>query len=311
MRIMPRCSSPWPKLPSRTSGAVLNKSGWTGSNRSTTIYRAAFQHLIEVSPTLEKALRLGAALENFLSVRGQYGEWADLLETALDDPAVSPPSAVRAAALKTAGALLMARYGPRRALARYEECLLIARGLDDRSLTSEILTRLAWIRFLQRDYAAAAALIDEGLILARDIADRRWIAGLLVRRGQVLCGTDPDQARADFEQALRLVRTMGNSHRVAYVLGNLGMAELIWSNLDAAKGRLEESRRIHLELRDDEAVVSDLHYLCLTGLLQQNISTAIQLSTEALIRGQTLSNTFALPYSLLCRGAVPQCRPRV
>jgi predicted ATPase len=259
--------------------------------------RTAFRYFTETPSAIEKALRLGVALEYFWEFRGLYGEGADLLAAALDTPEAAHPTAVRAAALKTAGSLLMYRDGPRAASARFDEGLAIAQRLGDPGLTSDHLSNIAFAQFFQGDQAGALELVEEGLRLAREIADTRRLTNLLRRRAVFVSAEDPDQARADLGEAFG--HAGEDKILVAAILGELGLVELGAGNLDVARTSLEEVLALHLELHDDEIVVEDLQSLCLTALLQEDVAAAVRFSTDALRRCGADGNTRLLCYSFL------------
>ena len=259
--------------------------------------RTAFMYFIETPSAIEKALRLGIALEDFWMTRGLYGEGAELVEAALSTDEGARSTAVRSAALKTAGELLLRRDGPRAASARFGEGLAIAQRLGDQGLASDHLQQISWVRFTQGDHAGAFELVDEGLRRARDSGDARRIKGLLRRRATIVLTEDPDQARADLQEVLGIGGN--NKMQLAGVLSDLGLADLAGGNLDVARASLEEARDTYLELHDDEGVVVALENLCLTALGQDDLMAAVRFSTDALTRCRLLGKSRLLSYCIL------------
>jgi predicted ATPase/class 3 adenylate cyclase len=259
--------------------------------------RTAIAYFTETPSATEKALRLGIAMEDFWLLRGLYGEGADLLTAALDRLEAAQPTAVRAAALRTAGLLLTYRDGQRAGSPCFEEGLAIARRLGDPGLISDHLANIAVARFSQGDNTGALELVDEGLRMARDIADNRRMMQVLNRRAQFVLTEDPDRARADLEEALGCAGE--NKIEVAWIHGDLGVAELQAGNLDAARASLEEALDLNLELHADYMVVSELGNLCLTALLQEDLVAAVRFCTDALRRCQVEGNTDLLAYGIL------------
>jgi tetratricopeptide (TPR) repeat protein len=131
----------------------------------------------------ELALRLGTALWRFWHVRGHWREGRDRLGAILSMPGSAARDRLRARALDAAGALA-----------------------HD-----------------QGDLAAAAALHEESLAIARECDDPETIASALNNLGNVARdqGNHP-RATASYEAALDAWRALGNMPRVAMALNNLG-----------------------------------------------------------------------------------------
>ena len=123
--------------------------------------RYALDAAAELPGQATKGLRLLAATQRFVEVRGLFKEASDVFARLLAHPDAAPRDAIRAAALAAAGRLAwVADDMP--ACCRYqEEALAIFRELGDRHGSARALADLAFLAFDKSDLPGARALLDE------------------------------------------------------------------------------------------------------------------------------------------------------
>src|SRR5262249_21778705 len=133
-------------------------------------------------PDPEPGLRLAAALREFWQARGHAAEGAGVLRAFLDAPAAQAATLPRAPALAGAAGLLETTDGYAIAGDYCEEALAIARGAGDEYLVAEALYERAWVLLRQGQPSAALPLIEQGLALARSLAEPHLTARVLTAR---------------------------------------------------------------------------------------------------------------------------------
>ncbi|MBV9281078.1 MAG: helix-turn-helix domain-containing protein, partial [Chloroflexi bacterium] len=124
----------------------------------------------------EMALRLCAALRLFWDMRGYFVEGCGWLEEALALPGDVDP-AIRASALRAAGALQWRRGATGQAEAMLERGLALSRGLDDRVGVADALSCLGALAVAEGEVERADSLLEESLTLQRACGDT-WGAAI-------------------------------------------------------------------------------------------------------------------------------------
>ena len=170
----------------------------------------------------ETALRLGAALRPYWTIRGHPREGRTWLERALARAPDMPPAA-RADALRAAGslALLQADYDAGRS--HFEDALALYRALDQPKEVSHAIAGLAAIAISRGDTERGATLLDAAAALLPAAEDRRASASLLHSRGLLaFYRGDYDQAAALMSEALAGFRAQGHVWGEGMALAHLG-----------------------------------------------------------------------------------------
>ncbi|MFB7720572.1 BTAD domain-containing putative transcriptional regulator [Nocardia sp. NPDC056100] len=99
------------------------------------------------------------------------------------------------------------------------------RSIGDRWAIAATLDKLTAVAELRGDHGTALTLIDEAIAMGTELGMVADIADLLSRRGDICAGGDEaerDRARADYERAAELARTIGASDMRANALRGLG-----------------------------------------------------------------------------------------
>jgi predicted ATPase len=175
--------------------------------------RAALRWTME-SGEAELGLRLAGALGWFWSFHGHYSEgrrWLEGLLGVAGGGGAAALAATRAKALSSAGHLAI----------------------------------------YQGDYSRAAALLEESLVMFRDLGDKGGIAGSLLRLG-ITARYQGDYRRAVAleEESLRLFRDLGDKYGITHTLMNLGAAATDQGDYRRATALEEESLRLSQDLGD-------------------------------------------------------------
>ena len=191
------------------------------------------------APAAEAALRLAGAIERYWFLRAKQ-EGLAWLERALAC-GEGAPAGPRAKALHAAAwiAAFLDDARPERWQPLAEASLAEYRRTGDRLGAAEAL--FAWGLFLQPwDYARGAALVEEGLTLAREAGDPLRIAWALVTVGffaDLQRADERARARAAAEEALPLLRQAGDTMcivSVQNILGRVALQEGDYGRAEAA-----------------------------------------------------------------------------
>jgi predicted ATPase/DNA-binding CsgD family transcriptional regulator len=239
----------------------------------------------------EMALRLGAALGQFWTVRGHWSEGWSFLERALaGSKGVAAPARVKA--LMAAGHLAFAQSENDRAAALYGESLAQCRELGDRAGVALSLRWLAGIAERRGTVAVARRLSEESLALCREAGDREGIASSLVNLGRI-ASLQGEYVRAISlrEESLALFRALGNSQRIAFALCGLAYT-LFLSQGDPAKvfALLEESLAVCREVGYREGIAVVLSSLGEVILQQGDTVTARSRLQESVLLSREIGN---------------------
>ena len=145
-------------------------------------------------------LRLAASLWEFWFVRGHLSEGRRWLDLALARSGVwaGEASAARAKALHGAGNLAWLQGYYTEAQVLLEESLILYRQLGDQKGTATTLMKQGWVAWHQGDYAGARDLHKESLVLFQQLGDQSSIASTLMNLANVA------QRQGDFAGARAL-----------------------------------------------------------------------------------------------------------
>lgn len=128
---------------------------------------------------VESGLRLAGALWRFWQVRGRVREGRSWLGQLLALSVSTTRTAGRAKALNAEGFLVFLQGDYAAAQAMLEEALAIWRELSDQRGIVEALCNLGLVRRCAGDFAVARALLDEALVRSRASGNRVWEARTL------------------------------------------------------------------------------------------------------------------------------------
>jgi predicted ATPase/DNA-binding CsgD family transcriptional regulator len=214
--------------------------------------RTALRWLVE-REEVEMALRLGAALCQFWTMRGHLSEGRQWLEGILSDSRMETVSMrARAKALRGAGVMAFTQGDYGRARALCQESLELFQKLGSRRGIAASINGLAFVALAGGDYATVSAMFEESLVLLRESGDKWSLADTLYFSALAASfrvdRTDTAAARSKVEESLVISRELGDQRGMAYSLNLLGFLSLLQGQWEAAGPLLEESLAIHKAL---------------------------------------------------------------
>jgi predicted ATPase/class 3 adenylate cyclase len=186
-------------------------------------------------------LQLVSALRRYWIFRGLLGLGYRTTREALACKSAQAPSELRCDALLGAGQVgaFMGRYAE--AQQDLEQCLAIARELDDPVRISAALQPLGLALLGRGESTAARRHLEEGLALAEKIGTPREVAGALNALAHT-ARTEGDFAAADplYERVLDIARKAGDADIIAVSLLNLALVATARGAHDRAQSQLLE-----------------------------------------------------------------------
>ncbi len=207
-------------------------------------------------------LRIAAALWRFWFIRGYVSEGREWLNRALSGAAGVDP-AVRANALDAASGLAWANGDLDRALTLGEECLAVYRELGDPSGIATALNAVGAVIADGGDTERARAIFEEELAIRRTLDNPRGLALVLSNLAEIMRYgddflTDVSGAGARFEEALALLRGVGDEAIVAHVTRQLAMIATAEGDIDRARTLLADTLAASQRLGDRRGVAAVL-----------------------------------------------------
>jgi tetratricopeptide (TPR) repeat protein len=160
---------------------------------------------------------------------------------------------------------------------------------------------------MEGDYSAAREFYEQALVIAREIGDRSgeglvlgnlgWIAGV---KGDYTTAHDYS------ERQLRISRQVGNRHLEAYALINLSFTTGALGDFNSALGFAEQGLALSQEIGNRSAEAWSLTCLGNSNLELNDLETAFEAHTQALQIRQSLAqpNLATEPLSGLARVAL-------
>ncbi len=140
---------------------------------------------------------------------------------------------------------------PREGRVWLSELRILAGPQSRTAAHARVLTGGGRLAYDQGDYAAARALHEESLDIARELGHLPAVAGSLGHLGDVAHQLgDYPQAQSLFEDALAILRQLNDRHGVAEVLNKLGLTVRCRGDHVAARRLYEEALLIGRELGD-------------------------------------------------------------
>ena len=223
--------------------------------------RSALQWSCE-SGAAETGVRLAGALGPFWQARGHLREGLGWIERTLSLPGAESLGAVRAKALRHAGALAARLADPVAARAALEESTAICRRLDDAWGLAASLNALGNVAFVQTDCAGARALFEESLDMARRYGWRHREGVQLGNCAFVLWHIgEHEAALARAEEALLVARQEGDPSEEARAHINAGRALCFLDRPVEAEARLRRAVALCRRARSPYLLTNALCYL--------------------------------------------------
>lgn len=216
--------------------------------------RATLEWLLACNET-DAALRLSGALGWFWYLRGHPGEGRSLLERTL----------------------AASRQGDQAELRQVRASALYVAG---------------WLAYGQLDLEQATMLLEEGLLLSRQVGDTRGAAAALDTLGMIESNYRGNAAAGDtlVEESLRLYREVGDVQGTATVLLTQGMLALFRGEFARAQQLYEESLAMFRASGDSWHIANVLHLLGWACYCQGAYAAARRLSEQSVVLFRSLGN---------------------
>jgi tetratricopeptide (TPR) repeat protein len=232
---------------------------------------------------LEGGLRLGAALARFWETRGHWSEGRERLQRVLTHSGAQARTRARCAALRSAGILACDQGDYATARALLDECLPLARELEEPRMLAVALNGLGAIAVHQGDFRAAASLFEESLAIRRQVGTPSEVASSLNNLGVVAWRQgDHEASRAFHEESLAIKREVGDIQGIAISLNSLGGLAGHRADWKTASALAEESLAIQRELGDPSGMAYALATLGDVANYQGDQETAQRYYEECL-----------------------------
>jgi uncharacterized protein HemY len=160
------------------------------------------------------------------------------------------------------------------------------------SLRAHLMKWTGYIVRMQGEYAAASEVLEESLVLFRELGDRAGVADVLAELGQCAVAQEQfERAALQFEESLGLLQATGNRAGVLYVLeAQVQLAEDRGDYTRAGK-LLEQARALAQSLGDTHFVAMCDMEFGQQALLRGDGAAAEVLLHEALLVQQHLNDT--------------------
>jgi non-specific serine/threonine protein kinase len=209
------------------------------------------------------ALRMAGSLVYFCYfwfARGNLlSEWQHRIQLALSRPEGMERTLARAKALNGLGFMYWADMYPTDRRLELEEALEIARELGDQRNTATALRYLGLLASMQGDYVEARSLLEQSLESWRMMGPegKGGVSWTLTFLGDVaLNQKELNEARSIYEEAVAILREIGDKNFLAYSVRRLGL--LAWREKDFARAiaLCRESLSLNRELGDPRGVLA-------------------------------------------------------
>ena len=177
--------------------------------------------------------------------------------------------------------------------------VLAEAGDGDTIYRSRALIGAGGLAFLQCEYSSSEKMLNEGLRLARVLADRESIATALQLLGSVNRERGRYQRAIELHQeSLALWRALGNKRGIGRSLNYIGFASWLHGDFERTEEVCEETLSLFRELGDKEGVVWALMNLAAVKYYTELYEQAVALCREALTLSREIGYKEGIAWSL-------------
>ncbi len=211
--------------------------------------RYALDAAAELPGQVAKGLRMMAATQRFVEVRGLFKEASDAFAALLAHPDAQGRDAIRAQALAAAGRLQWVADDTASCTRYHEEALSLFRELGDAAGTARALADLAFLALDKGELDRTRTLLEEATSLAASVPDPRLAAHVHHIWGVIAAG-EGDFTRAlslDLENLARF-REVGDTWLAIILAWSVGVNAAALGQFDVARTHLKECLEVGLEL---------------------------------------------------------------
>jgi non-specific serine/threonine protein kinase len=169
------------------------------------------------------------------------------------------------------------------------------------TLRTRALRTAAGMVWIQGDFELVRSLVEEGLVLARELGDRQMEGVFLYNLGHIALEEaegDLAAARSLYEQSLAIQRELGNRPNIAGALNSLALVDRAEGDLAAARPRIEEALAIAREVGAPAEIAYSLQRLGELALREGNYPVSRSLLEQALTIRRAMGEQQKLPETL-------------
>ena len=242
----------------------------------------------------KSVVRIRSSLEEFLDLRGHWGEAIERGGQALK-AANTLGDQVSAAKLGHNVGIIYQKQGELEEARRlYEENLEIEKELGNQRAIASGLHQLGRLAQDQRELEKARGLYEESLAIKKELGDQRAIALTVWGLGNIaLEQKDFKEAREQLEQALSVFQDIEDLPNTAGVLHQLGMLAQDQGELEEARRLYEKSLAIEKDLGNQSGIAESLRQLGLLAEKEEATEEAVRCFREALNIFEKLGSPYA------------------
>ena len=179
------------------------------------------------------------------------------------------------------------------------------------AVRAKALSGLGWILLFRQDYARAIAVLEEAVVLHKELGDESGVAFALANLGYaVLHGGFRERVPALVEEGEALMKGDLDGHPRAFLRLILASAPIEEGDLDSAVPQLEESLALCRELGDMRVAAISLHTLGMIELIRGNLDRGAATLEESARITRELKDRPGIAYHAWALGEVNALRGR-
>jgi predicted ATPase len=240
--------------------------------------RFSVEASLELPGEVTKGLRIIAAMQRFVEVRGLFKEARENYTKLLAHPDAATRDVIRARAVVAAGRLAWIADDMPATLALHTEALGLFREFGDNLGVAQALADLGFYALEARDLPRAEALLDEAGALAEPLGDARLTAHIQHIRGVIAAAKgDFTQAFALEDQGLALYQQIGDLWQSIILAWNVGVNATILGRFTEARTHLTQCLRVGLDLGNGWGASYPLEALATLAVAEHQYERAGQL----------------------------------
>ena len=227
------------------------------------------------------ALRIAGSLVFFWFGHGLAGsEWHDRVQQALSRPEGKERTLARAKALNGIGFMYWTDIFPTDKRQELEEALSIGMEFGDRWNIATALRNLGLLENIKGNYLEARTLLEQSLVIWREMGreGKTGSAWTLIFLGDgALKHDEAEWARSLYEQAITILRELGDMNWLGYAVRRLG--QLLWheGDYEAAIVLCRESLNLNQEVGDPRGLMACLVGFAAIAVAQARLERAAKL----------------------------------
>jgi non-specific serine/threonine protein kinase len=233
-------------------------------------------------------LRIAGALADYWFAIAPISEWNNYVETALQQPGGKERTIARAKGLYGLSLMTLVEASSQDWYEGLLEALDIAIKLKDQRLAGRSLLNLGYVTNMQGRYREARDWMERGLAFWQSIGgDTRMERGrILSFYGDVILNEgNIEQARSSYEEAVTLLRQVGDKNALAYPLRRLGQLGWQAGEYERASLQCKESLLLNYETEDSRGVIASIAGFAAIAVAKGELERGAQLmgAVEALL----------------------------